>query len=179
MKPHVLCLLLTVLLVGSSACNRQADERQTAREYGGTARPAPTTEEVPYSIVRRLTVPELRDALDSGSALAVDVRDREEYLARSIRGAVHVDDVRGNPRLSELARQKLIVTYCACPTEVSSARVALDLQGEGFTNVATLLGGYDAWYDAQLPTDIDGKGALDKLGVSARPSPTSAPRPRK
>jgi rhodanese-related sulfurtransferase len=37
--------------------------------------------------------------------------------------------------------------------------VALELQGKGFTNIAALLGGYDAWDDAELPTEPGGTAA--------------------
>jgi rhodanese-related sulfurtransferase len=156
MRFYILRILPTILLVTLAACGRGSNER-LASGAGQAALPAPTAQDIPYSSVRRVTVSELRDALNDGSAIAVDTRHFEEYQARAIKGAVYIDALNGDPRLRELARDKLVVTYCSCPTEVTSARVALELKEKGFSNVAALLGGYDAWDDARLPTGPSGK----------------------
>ncbi|MFA6041508.1 MAG: rhodanese-like domain-containing protein [Methylophilus sp.] len=41
-----------------------------------------------------------------------------------------------------------IILYCACPNEVTSAKVAKMLMNRGFKRVRPLTGGIDAWLDA-------------------------------
>jgi rhodanese-related sulfurtransferase len=41
-----------------------------------------------------------------------------------------------------------VVVYCACPNEVSAARLALRLKGLGVRRVRPLSGGIDAWLAA-------------------------------
>jgi membrane protein DedA with SNARE-associated domain/rhodanese-related sulfurtransferase len=44
-----------------------------------------------------------------------------------------------------LDRERLVVTYCSCPNDVTAAAVAKRLQAAGFTRVRPLRGGLDAW----------------------------------
>ena len=41
-----------------------------------------------------------------------------------------------------------VIIYCACPNEVSAARVAKLLMQKGYTRVRPLHGGIDAWVAA-------------------------------
>ncbi len=90
----------------------------------------------------------------------VDVRDRRSYEAGHIPGAVqirideaegatavraHVDNIRRR------AASRLVVTYCACPSEASSLRAVRVLADHGVTARA-LIGGYHGWVDAGGPT---------------------------
>ncbi len=63
--------------------------------------------------VRRITVAELRQALEKGAAVVVDVRSEEAYKAGHIKGArlIPVDEIAG--RVKELPRNKMIITYCS------------------------------------------------------------------
>ena len=63
--------------------------------------------------IRRVTVAELKQALDAGGAVAVDVRTRDEYKYRHIKGAASMPLAEIRSMASELPRDKLIVTYCA------------------------------------------------------------------
>jgi len=46
-----------------------------------------------------------------------------------------------------------MVTYCTCPHEASSARVAQKLLNHGFKNVHALYDGLDAWVKAGYPVE--------------------------
>jgi membrane protein DedA with SNARE-associated domain/rhodanese-related sulfurtransferase len=104
----------------------------------------------------RITVDELRQKQQAGeNPMILDLRshaalDEEPAL---IPGALHMsmDEVDG--RLREIPRDRDIILYCACPNEVSSARVALLLQRKGFSHVRPLLGGIDAWRERKYPTE--------------------------
>ncbi len=81
----------------------------------------------------------------------VDVRERDEYEEGAITGAVHIP--RGFLELQiENAvpeRDEPVVVYCAGGTR--SALAARSLQQMGYTNVASLAGGFGAWKNAGLP----------------------------
>jgi membrane protein DedA with SNARE-associated domain/rhodanese-related sulfurtransferase len=102
----------------------------------------------------RITVAELRKMLDAGEAPVIfDLRSSAALQEDPdlIQGAIHLnmDDV--EKQLSELPKDREIIVYCSCPNEVSSARLALRLQRQGFTRVRPLLGGLDAWRELNYP----------------------------
>lgn len=73
----------------------------------------------------------------------LDVREDDELATAAIAGAHHIpmDDV--PDRLSELRRDEDIVVMCHHGGR--SAKVTAYLRGQGFTSVANLEGGIDAW----------------------------------
>nr|HET7857861.1 DedA family protein/thiosulfate sulfurtransferase GlpE [Caldimonas sp.] len=114
----------------------------------------------------RIGVDELTRLIDGGEAPAIiDVRDEPARLRDgSIPGALHlpldaVDDV-----LPGLPRDRDVVVYCACPNEISAARVAKRLQRAGFKRVRPLLGGLDAWERAGRP--------IERFGEEREPTAT-------
>jgi 3-mercaptopyruvate sulfurtransferase SseA len=74
-----------------------------------TQQPQPT----PTDGVRRVTVEELRAALEKGTAIVIDVRSKEQFNAGHIKGAQWImgDEIAG--RIKELPKNKLVVTYCS------------------------------------------------------------------
>lgn len=93
---------------------------------------------------------EFQRLFDKGEVLVVDVRDRASYETGRIAGAIHVtgDDLEAGPLgvadVKRLARGRLVVTYCSCPTEASSLRAARVLATGGVPAKA-LIGGYPKW----------------------------------
>ncbi len=63
--------------------------------------------------VARMTVADLRAALDKGTAVVVDVRADDQYKAGHIKGAIHIPEANVVARANELPRDKTIVTYCS------------------------------------------------------------------
>jgi rhodanese-related sulfurtransferase len=98
-----------------------------------------------------ITVDELRAELARGGAVIVDVRNEQQFAASHIAGSVHIPFAQVASRASELPKDKLIVLYCTCPAEESSAGAAQMLASVGVTNTAALRGGLNAWADAGLP----------------------------
>jgi hypothetical protein len=73
--------------------------------------PAPTPQ---GDGVRRVTLQELRAAMDKGGTVAVfDVRDKASYEAGHIKGAKLVPWEQVAQRLGEFPKDRLVVTYCA------------------------------------------------------------------
>jgi membrane protein DedA with SNARE-associated domain/rhodanese-related sulfurtransferase len=102
----------------------------------------------------RITVADLRQLLDKGTNVAIlDMRSSAEVESDPalIQGAIRLtmDEVK-NGKL-KIPTDREVVVYCSCPNEVTAARAALLLRGQGFTNVRPLLGGIDAWRAENLP----------------------------
>lgn len=102
----------------------------------------------------RTDVSEIRTALDSGEdVLIVDVREPEEYASGHLPGATSIP--RGlleYKAASELPdKDRRIVTHCALGGR--GALAASTLTEMGYTNVANMEGGVNAWreqgYDLQ------------------------------
>ncbi len=100
--------------------------------------------------VQGLPMLEFQRLFDKGDVLAVDVRNRASYETGRIAGAIHVplDDLEAGPLavadVKRLARGRLVVTYCSCPSEASSLRAARVLVASGVPAKA-LIGGYPKW----------------------------------
>ncbi len=108
----------------------------------GEVRQAREAEGIPMLEFQRL--------FDAGKVLVVDVRDRASYETGRIAQAVHVtlDELEADPLsvsdVKRLARGRLVVTYCSCPTEASSLRAARVLVAGG-VHAKALIGGYPKW----------------------------------
>jgi membrane protein DedA with SNARE-associated domain/rhodanese-related sulfurtransferase len=103
----------------------------------------------------RIDIDELTRLIDDGEAPAIiDVRDQPARVRDgSIPGALHLPMDDAMNALPDLPRDRDVVVYCACPNEISAARVAQRLQRAGFKRVRPLLGGIDAWERAGRPIE--------------------------
>ena len=101
----------------------------------------------------RVSVNELHAMMARGEPLAII--DARLPGAQSSGGRIpgsrtadeHLETLRSQPSLE-------VVVYCACPNEVSAARVALKLRKAGFTKVRPLLGGIEAWRAAGFTVEL-------------------------
>jgi sulfur-carrier protein adenylyltransferase/sulfurtransferase len=95
--------------------------------------------------LREITTAEADAARQRGAALLVDVREANEREVSRIPGSVHIP----LGRLGTLAGLVLpeptspLVTYCA--VGVRSMTAAAALRGMGYTDVASMAGGIEAW----------------------------------
>ena len=78
--------------------------------------------------------------------LLLDVREPEEYAHGHIPGAVNLPQADLASRLDELPRDRPL--YVACKGGYRSLRAAQFLAQSGFTQVASVVGGTDAWRNA-------------------------------
>lgn len=101
-----------------------------------------------------ITVATLKGMHDAGRAFVLlDVREREEWDTARIIWAKHVPMGEIPDRVTELPKNANVVVMCH--GGVRSDRVARYLRQQGFTSVANLAGGIDAWsheIDASVPT---------------------------
>ena len=106
--------------------------------------------------VSRMTVEELKNALDGGEKpFIVDLRHKLEFLVdpRTVPTATRIAPDELTARREEIPPDRDVVLYCTCPSEATSAKVAMELKALGITRVRPLLGGLKAWQDAGYPLD--------------------------
>ena len=103
----------------------------------------------------RITPEQLRDKLDEGEdVLIVDLQSRQDPAAEllAIPGAIHLAPRRLEPlRDVVIAPSRQVVLKCACPGEITSARIALALHQKGIEHVRPLAGGLKAWRERGFP----------------------------
>jgi membrane protein DedA with SNARE-associated domain/rhodanese-related sulfurtransferase len=121
----------------------------------------------------RITPEQLRDKLKAGEdVLILDVRrNQKDSHEVTIPGAIRMDarDIewdRGAIGRVEKSTNREVVIYCTCPSEYTSARVALALRRRGLQRVRPLAGGLRAWQDHGFEVTTQ---------VSLAPSSASSP----
>ena len=94
------------------------------------------------------------DALErqKGGALLVDVREAEEFTKDHAQGAIHLSRGVIELKIEEKAPDMATPIVCYCGGGSRSALAADNLQKMGYTNVASMVGGFKAWKDQGLPT---------------------------
>jgi membrane protein DedA with SNARE-associated domain/rhodanese-related sulfurtransferase len=83
----------------------------------------------------------------------VDLRHPLDYLPdpRILPGAVRIGPSELARHSELIPRDRDIILYCTCPSEETSAHVALQLHRLGITRVRPLRGGFDGWKRAGYP----------------------------
>ncbi len=98
------------------------------------------------------------DARRAGTELPfiVDLRHPLDVLPdpRVLPGAMRIgpDDLK--QQSSMIPRDRDIVLYCTCPSEETSAKIALELRRMGIHRVRPLRGGLQGWKDAGYPLEL-------------------------
>lgn len=97
----------------------------------------------------------LQNLLSTSEATVIDVRADADWSASDvkIRGAERASPGYVDFWVSKYPKDEPIVLYCASPDQATSIKVARKLLAAGFTDVAVLEGGWNAWQTAQLPTE--------------------------
>jgi membrane protein DedA with SNARE-associated domain/rhodanese-related sulfurtransferase len=96
----------------------------------------------------------------------IDLRHPLDYLPdpRVLPGAVRIGPSEVARHAERIPRDRDIILYCTCPSEETSAKVALQLHRLGITRVRPLRGGFDGWKKAGYPL-------LDYVEDSELPEP--------
>src|SRR5262245_35404560 len=124
---------------------------------GGVQAPTQTKPDQPkLPEIEWITAEELKAKLAKNeSVMILDLRASATYYndLNRIKGAIRVKERRLRYRLSilpfkDLPRDRLIVTYCACPSDEISTRAARILMDAGFKGARVLKGGWQAWLKA-------------------------------
>jgi membrane protein DedA with SNARE-associated domain/rhodanese-related sulfurtransferase len=113
--------------------------------------------------IARITPEELKEKMDAGEdILVVDLRHSLDFDANpeTIPGALHVDAAELEEAFDVIPRDREIVLFCACPNEVTAARLALLLRSKGITRIRPLSEGYEGWRSRGFPLSL----AKDETG---------------
>lgn len=89
--------------------------------------------------------------LNSGDAIVVDVRDKDEWDEAHIPGARHISRGTIELDIEEKVPDQKAMIICHCGGGGRSALVAETLQKMGYKNVRSMAGGLRAWKAAGLP----------------------------
>jgi rhodanese-related sulfurtransferase len=90
--------------------------------------------------------------LESGEAVIVDVRDKDEWDEGHIPGAMHMSRGTIELDIEEKVPDPNAMIICHCGGGGRSALVGESLQKMGYKNVRSMTGGFKAWKAAGRPT---------------------------
>lgn len=90
--------------------------------------------------------------LNSGEAVIVDVRDKDEWDEGHIPGALHMSRGTIELDIEEKVPETNAMIICHCGGGGRSALAAESLQKMGYKNVRSMAGGFKAWKAAGMPT---------------------------
>lgn len=107
----------------------------------------------------RLEPAELKEMLDTAAAqgnlapFIVDLRHPLDYLPdpRVLPGALRIGPNELKLHSDIIPRDRDVILYCTCPSEETSAKLALQLHKLGIYRIRPLRGGFDGWKQAGYP----------------------------
>ena len=100
---------------------------------------------------RELTPGALVQMINRGEPLVIDLSAIADFEKGHIAGSKNVTPSQFDPENKDLAKAKGLQVVTVCKSGVESGKAARRLVKAGFTSVATLAGGLDAWRRADLP----------------------------
>ncbi len=103
------------------------------------------------SRVREVSVEEARSRLEKGRAKLIDVREESEWAAGHARGAQHLGKGVIERDIEKQIPDKSAEIILYCGGGFRSALSADALQRMGYTNVASMDGGWRAWQKSGAP----------------------------
>ncbi len=101
--------------------------------------------------VREVSAAEARKEQEKGAVL-VDVRESEEFAAGHAKDAIHLSKGIVELRIEDAVPDPATPVILYCGGGSRSALAADNLQKMGYTNVASMAGGFRAWKNEGLPT---------------------------
>ena len=107
----------------------------------------------------RLEPSELKEMLDNAeknhttAPFIVDLRPPLDYLPdpRVLPGALRIGPNEIKAHSEIIPRDRDVILYCTCPSEETSAKLALQLHKLGIYRVRPLRGGFDGWKQSGYP----------------------------
>ena len=93
--------------------------------------------------IPEIQIHEAKRKLDQKGCLFVDIRDPASFRAAHIPGAIHLHDGNVQDFMRATSKESPLVVYCYHGNNSLGATAYL-LQN-GFTNVASMSGGFEAW----------------------------------
>ncbi len=96
--------------------------------------------------IKEVDVNTAKQWMAEGPVKIVDIRSPMDYEAEHVEGAVHVQPHNFEEFVATVGKDDRIVCYCYYGN--SSLSFCAAMLENGFTNVASLSGGYNAWQQA-------------------------------
>jgi thiosulfate sulfurtransferase len=93
--------------------------------------------------IPQIQIHEAKKKLDEKSSLFVDIRDPGSYRQAHIPGAIHLNDGNVQEFVQQTDKNQEVVVYCYHGN--SSMGATAYLIENGFTNAASMSGGFEAW----------------------------------
>jgi len=103
--------------------------------------------------IREVTVAETLQAVNGGTARLIDVREDTEWEAGHAPGADHIGKGVIERDIEKLVPDKDAELILYCGGGYRAALAADSLQRMGYTNVASMAGGWRAWVEEGQPVD--------------------------
>ncbi|MCS6787918.1 MAG: rhodanese-like domain-containing protein, partial [Aigarchaeota archaeon] len=95
---------------------------------------------------------DLKEKLDAGERIVVvDVRERAEWDAGRIPGAIHIRLSEVPKHIDKIPKETTVVVYCK--VGIRSAMAMIMLRVLGYENVLNLRGGFDDWAARGYPVE--------------------------
>ena len=98
-----------------------------------------------------VTLEDARKALETSSAVVVDIREPSEHATGVAKGAVLMPIGQISKRLTELPRPGSKPLLVICNTQNRSSRVVEQLQSMGYANASYVAGGMSQWASRGWP----------------------------
>lgn len=96
--------------------------------------------------IPQIQIHDAKEKLDEKKCLFVDIRDPASYRQAHIPGAIHLHDGNVQEFLQNTEKAEAVIVYCYHGN--SSLGATAFLIENGFTNVASMSGGFEAWRQA-------------------------------
>ena len=93
--------------------------------------------------IQQIQIHEAKKKLDQKECIFVDIRDPGSYRAAHIPGALHLHDGNVQEFIQKTDKEAAVVVYCYHGN--SSLGVTAYFVENGFNNVASMSGGFEAW----------------------------------
>ena len=107
--------------------------------------------------VREVSVAETLKAVNGGDARLIDVREDNEWNAAHAKGADHLGKGIIERDIEKIVPDKDAELILYCGGGYRAALAADSLQKMGYTNVASMAGGWRAWLEANAPVEEDSR----------------------
>ena len=107
--------------------------------------------------IHEISVEEAHKAVSGGTARLIDVREESEWEDGHAKGAQHISKGTIERDIEKLVPDKDEELILYCGGGYRAALAADSLQKMGYTNVASMAGGWRAWVEANAPVDEEGR----------------------